>query len=157
MKKALTIILTLILGFGANFLAVLGLYCLVFFVTDSAAICFSAAIAVIAALIALLHFVRNKLTKFAHGAVIILCAQLPFILFWAVNLLQFIYYYKTTDFRSGFERIGAGIDVMVSAIAVIIPAVIMAAAFIAWAVSANKNKIKKWWNEIFKNGKENTI
>lgn len=127
-KKARTIILTLILGFGTNYLIVLGLIALGLFVTNLTPIWFAAAIAVVAALTALLHFVRKKLTKFAHGAVIILCAQVPFILFWTVDLLQCIYYYKTT--RSGFARIGAGIDVTVSAIAVIIPTVIMAAAFI---------------------------
>lgn len=137
MKKALTIILTLILGFGANFLAVVGLIYLIFFVTDNAAICFAAAIALTAAFTALLHFVRNKLTKFAHGAVIILCAQLPSILFFWIAL-----------------------DIIV----VIIPTVIMTAEFILWTFPANKDRLKnrccefnqrnrlmkflnKWWNE----------
>lgn len=141
MKKTLTIIFTLILGFGANFLAVLGLIALGLFVTDITPIWFAADIAVVAAFTALLHFVRKKLTKFAHGTVIILCAQLPFILFWAVNLILSIIYYKTA--RGGFERLGAGIDVAECAIAVIIPTVIMTAALLL----ANKDKLKKWWNE----------
>lgn len=148
MKKALTIILTLILGFGANLLVVLGLIALGLFVTDLTPIWYAAAIAVIAAFTALLHFVRKKLTKFAHGAVIILCVQLPFILSWAVDLVQSVYRYKTTDFRGGFERIGAGIDVAEDAIAVIIPTVIMTAAFILWTFPANKAKLKNRWNEL---------
>lgn len=148
MKKTLTIIFTLILGFGANLLAVLGLTALALFEMDLTPIWFAAAVAVIAAFTALLHFVRKKLTKFAHGTAIILCAQLPSILFWAVDLVQSVYRYKTTDFRGGFERIGAGIDVMVCAIAVIIPAVIMTAEFILWTFPANKDKLKNRWCEL---------
>lgn len=146
MKKILTIPLTLISGFGANFLAVLGLTALGLFVTDITPIWFAAAVAVIAAFTVLLHFVRKKLTKYAHGTVIILCAQLPSTLFWAVDLVQSVYRYKTT--RGGFERIGAGIDVAVDAIAVIIPTVIMTAAFILWTFPANKDKLKNRWNEL---------
>ena len=146
MKKALTITLTLILGFGANFLAVLGLIALGLFVTDITPIWFAAAIAVIAAFTALLHFVRKKLTKFAHGTVTILCAQLPSILFWAVDLVQSVYRYKTTG--GGFERIGAGIDAAEDAIAVIIPTVIMTAEFILWTFPANKDRLRNRWCEL---------
>ena len=133
MKRALTITLTLISGFGANFLAVLGLTALALFEMDLTPIWFAAAIAVIAAFTALLHFVRKKLTKFAHGAVIILCAQLPpILLFWS---------FLARDIND--------VDALVTldVVAVIIPAVITVAAFIAWALSVNKDRIKKWWNE----------
>lgn len=147
MKKVLTITLTLILGFGANYLIALGLLALGLFVTDLTPIWFAAAFAVIVTFTVLLNFVRKKLTKYLHGAAVILCAQLPTVLYWAVNFAQFLYVYKTADFRSGFERIGTGIAMVSDAIAMIVPAVIISTAFAAWAISAYKDKIKKWWNE----------
>lgn len=124
MKKALIIILTLILGFGANFLAIIGLIALAFFVTDITLLWFTAAITVAAALTALLNFVRKKLTKYAHGAVIILCAQLPSILFWTFTFAE-------------------------DAVAAVLPlAVIMVAAFVLWAFSSGRPRLKIWWNDF---------
>lgn len=147
MKKVLPIILTLILGAAANFLIALGLFALALFVTDITFLWFAAAIAAIAVFTVLLNFVRKKLSKRIHGAAVILCAQLPTVLFWAVNFAESLYVYKTARFRSGFERIGAGIDAASCAIAMIVPAVIIAAAFVVWTISVYKDKIKKWWNE----------
>ena len=147
MKKVLTIILTLVLGAAANFLIALGLFALALFVTDITFLWFVATIAVVAVFTILLNFVRKKLSQNIHGAAVILCAQLPSVLYWAVNYAQSLYVYKTADFRSGFERIGTGIDVATCAIAMIVPAVIIAAAFVVWTISAYKDKIKKWWNE----------
>lgn len=133
MKKALTIILTLILGFGANYLITLGSFLaalIVALTTNLSIIWYIVMLAVIAAFTALLNFARGKCKNQVHGAVFILCAQLPWIVFSAFEA-------EITAFAASL--------------------VIMAAAFIAWAVSANKDKIRKWWNEIFKNGKENTI
>ena len=146
-KKVLAITLTLILGFGANYLIALGLLALGLFVTDLTPIWFAAALVVISAFTVLLNFVRKKLTKYVHGTAVILCAQLPSVLFWAVNLAQYVYVYRTADFRSGFERIGTGIAMVSDAIAAIVPAVIILTAFAAWVLSVNKDKIKKWWNE----------
>lgn len=130
MKKVLTIILTLILGFGANFLAVIGLIALAFFVTHITLLWYAAVITVAAAFTALLNFVRKKLAKYAHGAVIILCAQLPSVLFWTFT----------------FAR---------DTVAVILPpAIIMIVAFAVWAFSAGVPKLKSWWSEF---GKRNSL
>lgn len=84
MKKALTIILTLILGFGANCLiAWLSLYLL--FEAAITPIWYAAAIAMIVAFTALLCFVQKKLAKTMHGTVFVLCAQLPSIPVWLVG------------------------------------------------------------------------
>lgn len=130
MKKVLTIILILVLGFGANFLAVLGLIALAFFVTHITLLWFAAAITVVVAFTALLNFVRKKLAKYAHGAVIILCAQLPSILFWTFTFAQVT-------------------------VAVIFPsAIIMIAAFAVWTFPAGISELKSWWSEF---GKRNSL
>lgn len=78
MKKALTITLTLILGFGANCLiAWLLLYLM--FEAAITPIWYAAAIAVIAAFTVLLCFVQKKLIKRVNGTTFVLCAQLPSI------------------------------------------------------------------------------
>lgn len=78
MKKALTITLTLILGFGANCLiAWLLLYLM--FEAAITPIWYAAAIAVIAAFTVLLCFVQKKLIKRVNGTAFVLCAQLPSI------------------------------------------------------------------------------
>lgn len=84
MKKALTITLTLILGFGANCLiAWLSLYLL--FEAAITPIWYAAAIAIIAAFTALLCFVQKKLAKTMHGTAFVLCAQLPSIPVWLMG------------------------------------------------------------------------
>ena len=84
MKKALTITLTLILGFGANCLiAWLSLYFL--FAAAITPIWYAAAIAMIAAFTALLCFVQKKLAKTMHGTAFVLCAQLPSIPVWLMG------------------------------------------------------------------------
>ncbi|MBD5128594.1 MAG: hypothetical protein HDT43_01500 [Ruminococcaceae bacterium] len=124
MKKALIIILTLILGFSANFLAVVGLILLAILVTRITLLWYAAEIAVIAALTALLNFVRKKLSKYVNGAAVILCAQLPSVLYWAIYFSE-------------------------SVPQVILPSSgTMAASFIVWAFTAGKPKLKAWWSEF---------
>lgn len=111
------------MGFGANYLITLGCFLAAFIValtTNLSIIWYIVVIAVIAAFTALLNFVRGKCRNQVHGAVFILCAQFPWIVY------------------SAFEA---------ETIAFATSLVIMTAAFIAWALSANKDKIKKWWNE----------
>ena len=123
MKKALTITLTPVLGFGANCLiAWLSLYLVL--AAAITPIWYAATIAVIVVFTALLNFVRKKLEKYAHGAVIILCAQLPSILFWTFTFAE-------------------------DTVAVILPsAIIMIAAFVVWAFSVGISKLKSWWSEF---------
>ena len=76
MKKAVIIILTLILGFGANCLiAWLSLYLL--FEASVTPIWYAAAIAVIAVFTVILCFVQRKLAKTVNGTAFVLCAQIP--------------------------------------------------------------------------------
>lgn len=76
MKKVLTIILTLILGFGANCLIAWGLLYLAFMLNNTP-IFYAAAIAVIVVFTALLCLVQKKLAKSVNGTAFVLCAQLP--------------------------------------------------------------------------------
>ena len=78
MKKALTITLTLLLGFGANCLIAWGLLNLAFMLNNTP-IFYAAAIAVIAVFTVLLCFVQKKLAKTVNGTAFVLCAQLPSI------------------------------------------------------------------------------
>ena len=89
MKKAVIIILTLILGFGANCLiAWLSLYLL--FEAAITPIWYAAAIAMIAAFTVLLCFVQKKLAKTMHGTAFVLCAQLPSIPVWMMGGVLFL-------------------------------------------------------------------
>ena len=76
MKKALTITLTLILGFGANILIAWGLLNLAFTLNSTPIFC-AAAIAVIAVFTVLLCFAQKKLAKTVNGTAFVLCAQIP--------------------------------------------------------------------------------
>lgn len=125
MKKALTIILTLILGFGANYLISWGMIAVLLFITDLTPIWFAAAAAVIAALTVLLLFVGKKLAKILNTTVFILCAQLPFVIFFLIGG------------RGGFSLLSATLGT------------IPIASIIASAAFANKDKIKKWWSGDF--------
>ena len=75
MKKALTIILTLILGFTANLLAAWLLLELAF--TGSNAMFCILAITVTAVFTVILCFVQRKLAKTVNGTAFVLCAQIP--------------------------------------------------------------------------------
>ena len=85
MKKALTITITLILGFGANCLIAWGLFYLAFEMYRTPIWWYAAAIAVIAAFTVLLCFVQKKLIKRVHGTAFVLCAQLPSIPVWLMG------------------------------------------------------------------------
>jgi len=126
----LTIILTLILGIGANGFMGIGLIVLAMELSlyDIEPLWYVAAAVVIAGYTALLSFIARKLSRIINAAVFILCAQLPSVIVWAASHIQSI--------QSGN---------MSNAFGFFVSFVTMAAALII----SNKDRLKKWWNKNF--------
>lgn len=128
MKKALTIILTLTCGFAANFLIWLGA-AFIGLMTNLSLIFLIVAILLIIAASALLNLVRNKCKDklHIHGAEVVLCAQLPWIVYSIIGFVNSRIYANSA--RNGFQRIGAGIDEVTAGIGIATGLLIMAAVF----------------------------
>lgn len=129
MKKSLTIILTLILGFAANWFIMLGLMSLSFlayvYLEGLEYVIIPAGTALFAAL---LGFLSLKLNKIVNGAVFIICAQLPSVVLWAVLHIAMF-----SD--------GSSLEYVYAFFVSLAP---MAAALIVSALTYNKDRIGKW-------------
>ncbi len=128
--KVRAVYLILVGGFTANiliwlaagFVGLMTNFSLIFIVVE---------IVLIAAASALLNLVRNKCKKLQiHGAAVILCAQLPWIVLSIVTLAESTHYHNTMH-GSTLERVGAGIDVALAVIALVTGLLIMTVAFVA--------------------------
>lgn len=144
-KKVRAVFLILTGGFAVNILiwfaaGAVGL------MAGSLPVSIIVAVVLIAAASALLNLVRKKCKKLQiHGAAVILCAQLPWIVLSIVMLAEYTHYYNTMH-GSTLARLGVGIDVILEVIALVTGLLIMAVTFII----AHKDKIKQWWNDAGK-------
>lgn len=129
MKKALAIILTIICGFAANYLIWLGA-AFIGLMTNLSLIFLIVAILLIIAASALLNLVRNKCKDklHIHGAAVVLCAQLPWIVYSIIGFVNSRIYANYA--RNGFQRIGAGIDEVTAGIGIATGLLITAAVFV---------------------------
>lgn len=130
MKKALAIIFTIICGFAANFLIWLGA-AFVGLMTNLSLIFLIVAILLIMAAAALLNFVRNKCKNklHIHGAAVVLCAQLPWIVYSLIGFVRSRIYANSIP-ESTFQHVGAGIDEVTAGIGIATGLLITAAVFV---------------------------
>lgn len=130
MKKVCAIILILTCGFAANYLIWLGA-AFVGLMTNLSLIFLIVAILLIMAAAALLNLVRNKCKDklHIHGAAVILCAQLPWIVCSLVGFVRSRNYANYIP-EGTYRHVGAGIDEVTAGIGIATGLLITAAVFV---------------------------